>query len=134
MSSNLTRTWFPGLLITLTQFLLVAIRGYYEHFSIRRPPFFLKPNKVPLVRWFIYVILFFAVNMLNNYAFGFNISVPVHIILRSGGSVTTMAVGWLWGKTYSRLQVISVALLTIGVVMSAIADAEVKVSIFITHQ
>jgi hypothetical protein len=71
--------------------------------------------------------MFFTVNMLNNWAFAFNISVPVHIILRSFGSVTTMAAGWLNGKTYSRLQVVSVITLTIGVLISAWADAQAKV-------
>ena len=71
--------------------------------------------------------MFFAVNMLNNWAFAFNISVPVHIILRSFGSATTMGAGWLRGKKYSQIQVISVALLSIGVVISAWADAASKV-------
>ena len=71
--------------------------------------------------------LFFAVNLLNNYAFGFNISVPVHIILRSGGSVTTLLVGWLWGKKFNRVQVFSVAVLTVGVIIAAMSDAQAKV-------
>jgi dolichyl-phosphate-mannose-protein mannosyltransferase len=64
---------------------------------------------------------------MNNWAFAFNISVPVHIILRSFGSVTTMAAGWLRGKRYTRLQVFSVAILTLGVMVSAWADAQSKV-------
>lgn len=56
--------------------------------------------------------MFFAVNMLNNWAFAFNISVPVHIILRSFGSVTTMAAGWLQGKKFSAVQVGSVVILS----------------------
>jgi dolichyl-phosphate-mannose-protein mannosyltransferase len=65
--------------------------------------------------------------MLNNWAFAFNISVPVHIILRSFGSVTTMIAGWLRGKKYTPVQIFSVALLTIGVMVSAWADAASKV-------
>ena len=75
-------------------------------------------------------VMFFAVNMLNNWAFAFNISVPVHIILRSFGSVTTMLAGWIRGKRYSPLQVFSVALLTVGVLLSAWADALSKVCLF----
>ena len=71
----------------------------------------------------------FGINMLNNWAFAYSISVPVHIILRSFGSVTTMIAGVLRGKRYSPLQVLSVVLLTIGVVVSAWADAEGKVCI-----
>ena len=67
--------------------------------------------------------------MLNNYAFAFNISVPLHIILRSFGSVTTMCVGWLvGGKRYSRVQVVGVVGLTVGVVVAAWADGVGKVS------
>jgi drug/metabolite transporter (DMT)-like permease len=71
--------------------------------------------------------MFYTVNMLNNWAFAFNISVPVHIILRSFGSVTTMAAGWIRGKRYSALQAFSVVLLTLGVIISAWADALSKV-------
>ncbi|KAH0545055.1 hypothetical protein FGG08_000826 [Glutinoglossum americanum] len=113
-----------GILITFMQFILVALHGYYTHFSRNNPPFFLIPNRVPLIRWMTNIILFFSVNVLNNYAFSFNISVPVHIILRSGGSITTMLVGFAWGKSYSRMHVISVALLTIGVIISAVGDSK----------
>jgi dolichyl-phosphate-mannose-protein mannosyltransferase len=65
--------------------------------------------------------------MMNNWAFAFKISVPVHIILRSFGSVTTMAAGWLRGKRYTPIQVFSVAALTVGVMISAWADAKAKV-------
>ena len=86
--------------------------------------------------------------MLNNFAFGYNISVPVHIILRSGGSVMTMLVGYVWGKRYTSMQseslpltvrksmihaektsVFSVALLTAGIGVAAMADAQAKVNI-----
>lgn len=71
--------------------------------------------------------MFFAINMLNNFAFGFQISVPVHIILRSGGSVTTMLIGYLWGRRYEKGQVLGVAMLTAGVIVAAMADAQSKV-------
>ncbi|KAK3066435.1 golgi uridine diphosphate-N- acetylglucosamine transporter [Teratosphaeriaceae sp. CCFEE 6253] len=70
--------------------------------------------------------MFFGINMLNNWAFAFSISVPVHIILRSFGSVTTMMMGVFRGKRYSTLQVLSVAILTAGVLVSAWADSESK--------
>lgn len=71
--------------------------------------------------------MFYSINMLNNWAFAFSISVPIHIILRSFGSVTTMLAGVIRGKRYSLLQVLSVALLTAGVLVSAWADSESKV-------
>ncbi|KAL9085344.1 MAG: hypothetical protein Q9165_007635 [Trypethelium subeluteriae] len=81
---------------------------------------------VPVYKWGVVAAMFFSVNMLNNWAFAFNISVPVHIILRSFGSVTTMGAGWLRGRRYSRIQLLSVVMLTLGVIQSAWADSESK--------
>ena len=82
-----------------------------------------------MARWAYIALLFYSINMLNNWAFAFNISVPVHIILRSFGSVTTMLAGVVRGKRYSKLQVSSVVLLTVGVLVSAWADSMSKVCV-----
>lgn len=65
-----------------------------------------------------------TVNLLNNWAFAYRISVPLHIILRSGGPVASMVIGYLYNsKRYSLAQVVAILLLTIGVVGAALADA-----------
>ena len=83
-----------------------------------------------MTRWAYIAFLFYSINMLNNWAFAFNISVPVHIILRSFGSVTTMLAGVVRGKRYSKLQVTSVVILTVGVLVSAWADSMSKVRLY----
>jgi dolichyl-phosphate-mannose-protein mannosyltransferase len=115
-----------GLLITLFQFVFTCLSTLHYQFD-RNGRYFLRSSPVPFRKWCVSASLFFMVNMLNNWAFAFNISVPVHIILRSFGSVTTMAAGWVRGKRYTRLQVGSVAILTLGVMVSAWADAMSKV-------
>lgn len=115
-----------GTLLTFVQFLFVAVTGYVSQFDKTRPPLFIRPNKVPIKRWLINIVLFFSINTLNNHAFSYDISVPVHIILRSGGSITTMIAGSLWGKRYSRIQLTAVVLLTIGVIIAAWSDAQTK--------
>ncbi|KAI1387045.1 UAA-domain-containing protein [Hypoxylon trugodes] len=115
-----------GTLLTFVQFLFVAVTGYISQFDYTRPPFFIKPNRVPIRRWLINIVLFFSINVLNNHAFSYDISVPVHIILRSGGSITTMIAGSLYGKKYSRIQVIAVLLLTVGVITAAWSDSQSK--------
>jgi drug/metabolite transporter (DMT)-like permease len=112
-----------GLLITLSQFILVTVFTLPSQFDSNGS---WKKTAIPLRKLANSAAMFFAVNMLNNWAFAFKISVPAHIILRSFGSVTTMAAGWLRGKTFSPLQIISVVLLTIGVMVSAWADASSK--------
>ncbi|GAP93483.2 putative UDP-N-acetylglucosamine transporter YEA4 [Rosellinia necatrix] len=115
-----------GTLLTFVQFLFVAITGYVSQFDATRPPFFIRPNRVPIRRWILNIVLFFTINLLNNHAFSYDISVPVHIILRSGGSITTIVAGRLYGKRYSRIQVTAVVLLTIGVITAAWSDAQTK--------
>ncbi|KAK0632877.1 UAA transporter family-domain-containing protein [Immersiella caudata] len=115
-----------GLLLTFVQFIFVTVIGLPGQFDRTRPPFFLKPNKVPIRRWMVNIFLFFSINSLNNHAFSYDISVPVHIILRSGGSITTMIAGSLYGKKYSRIQIIAVLLLTVGVITAAVSDAQTK--------
>lgn len=68
-----------------------------------------------------------TVNLLNNWAFAYSISVPLHIILRSGGPVASLIVGYSFnGKKYSYGQILAVAVLTLGVVTAALADAQAK--------
>lgn len=107
--------------------MVTALFTWPAHFSASRPPFYLKPRAVPLSLWIPNIVLFWGVNILNNLAFSYRISVPVHIILRSGGSVTTMLVGYVWGNRYSRVRVFSVALLTIGITLAAYSDAQSQV-------
>lgn len=115
-----------GTLLTFVQFLFVAITGYISQFDRTRPPLFIAENKVPVSRWIVNILLFFAINVLNNHAFSYDISVPVHIILRSGGPITTIGAGWLWGKKFTRTQAIAAIFMTLGVAIAAWSDARAK--------
>ncbi|KAI9690741.1 MAG: golgi uridine diphosphate-N- acetylglucosamine transporter [Bogoriella megaspora] len=115
-----------GLLITFMQFVFASIVAYPFQNQNRIAAAASEKPAVPLYKWAVVSLMFYSVNMLNNWAFAFNISVPVHIILRSFGSVVTMAAGWIRGKRYSRIQVLSVVILTLGVIQSAWADAQSK--------
>ena len=117
-----------GTLITATQFLLTSLFTLSSHldFSSGLRHFYLRPRSIPIRRWLIYTAFFVTINTLNNAAFGYKISVPLHIILRSVGPVATMVVGHFTGKQYTKLQVVAVLLLFLGVVQAAIADAQAK--------
>jgi UDP-xylose/UDP-N-acetylglucosamine transporter B4 len=117
-----------GLLITFLQFAFISITALPAPLFAAGSRTKGKGNgSVPMSKWAYIAFLFYSINMLNNWAFAFNISVPVHIILRSFGSVTTMLAGVFRGKRYSKLQVSSVVLLTVGVLVSAWADSMSKV-------
>lgn len=100
---------------------------HFLSFSAGPQAFFLSHRAIPLRSWLIYTSFFATVNLLNNWAFAYKISVPLHIILRSGGPVASMIVGYLFnGRRYSRGQILAVAMLTVGVVVAALADAQTK--------
>ncbi|KAL3456665.1 UAA transporter [Aspergillus heterothallicus] len=118
-----------GPLITFAQFILTALFMLPNFLSLSAgfESLFVNQRCIPLKSWFVYTGFFISVNLLNNWAFAYQISVPLHIILRSGGPVASMIVGYLYsGKRYSRGQMLAVTLLTLGVVTSALADAQAK--------
>ncbi|GFF57482.1 putative UPD-GlcNAc transporter (Mnn2-2) [Aspergillus lentulus] len=97
-----------GPLITFAQFIVTA--GFtlpnFVSLSCGARSLFLSPRVIPLRSC---------------------ISVPLHIILRSGGPVASLIVGYLFnGKKYSYGQILAVAVLTLGVVTAALADAQAK--------
>lgn len=116
-------------MITFAQFILCAIFTLPHFLSLSAGPraLFMSPRVIPLRSWMVYTAYFVSVNLLNNWAFAYKISVPLHIILRSGGPVASMLVGYAYnGRRYSRGQILAVALLTAGVAAAALADAQAK--------
>ena len=117
---NMGSTPFPriltvGILLTFTQFLFVALEGLPYHIDLHGN-YFLKPRQIPLTRWITIVSMFFASSMLNNAALGYDVSIPIFIIVRSGGTFITMILSYLLrGKTYTSRQIAAVAALTMGV-------------------
>lgn len=120
-----------GSLITFLQFALTALLTLPSNVSFREPSSwrhaFLRKRHIPFRSWVIYTALFLAINILNNTAFSYRISVPLHIILRSAGPVTTMLVFYFYsGRRYPPLKIFAVLLLFLGVVVAAVSDAYSK--------
>ncbi|KAG8892500.1 golgi uridine diphosphate-N- acetylglucosamine transporter, partial [Tulasnella sp. 417] len=86
------------------------------------PKIYLRPRKIPIKVWMIQVLLLFAISLLNNLALGFDVNLAVHIIFRSGGLAANLFMGWLVkGKKYTRAQVVSVVLVTLGVASATLS-------------
>ncbi|KIW92117.1 uncharacterized protein Z519_07101 [Cladophialophora bantiana CBS 173.52] len=114
-----------GSLITAFQFLLVSLFTLPRHFSPRRGlrNLYLRERNIPIRKWVVYTAYFLSINILNNMAFKYRIGIPLHIILRSAGPVTTMLAGIVWkGRRYPTQKIVAVLLLFGGVVLAAFAD------------
>ncbi|KAF9575753.1 golgi uridine diphosphate-N- acetylglucosamine transporter [Mortierella alpina] len=92
----------------------------------------LKPRKIPVMRWLAIVIMFFSVSVLNNLSLAYKISVPLHIIFRSGGLMVGMLLGMLlMKKRYTRPQMFAVLIVTVGVIY---ATTSAKTNVPPTHK
>ncbi|ORX58216.1 UAA transporter [Hesseltinella vesiculosa] len=112
-------------LVTLAQFLFVSIEGLRHQISFKNGHPTWKRPVVPLHRWLFLVTLFFIVSVLNNLALGYHISVPLHIIFRSGGLIINMVMGAvLMKKRYSIGQIIGVVCVTVGVILASLDNAK----------
>ncbi|XP_033746422.1 UDP-xylose and UDP-N-acetylglucosamine transporter-like [Pecten maximus] len=118
---------FPGSgnIITFSQFLFIALEGF-----IFTSKFGTQKSAIPLQQYIYMVSFFFVVQVLNNYAFTFNISMPLQMIFRAGSLMASLTLGViLKGKQYTRGKYVSVALITLGIIQCTIASSQVKESV-----
>jgi len=109
-----------GNIITFTQFLFISIEGFFFGTKCLT-----KRRFVPLKDYLYLVITFFLVSVSSNYALKFNISMPLHMIFKSGSLIANMALGILILKRrYKISKYIAVALITVGIAMATVASAQ----------
>lgn len=109
-----------GMMATFAQYLFIAVEGF-----INTSKFGTAKRYIPFRNYLTIVATFFTCNVLNNYVFDFNISMPLHMIFRSGSLITNMVMCILiLKKSYSLMKYFSVALITLGVVICTIATGQ----------
>ncbi|KAL1110431.1 hypothetical protein AAG570_007962 [Ranatra chinensis] len=109
-----------GNLVTFSQFFFIALEGFI--FTRR---FGTKRRYIPLRSYAVVVAMFFICNLCNNYAFDFNIAMPLHMIFRSGSLVANMVMGIIILKrTYPVSKFVSVAFITCGVIICTIMSGQ----------
>ncbi|XP_034490312.1 UDP-xylose and UDP-N-acetylglucosamine transporter-like [Drosophila innubila] len=108
-----------GNLITFLQFLFIALEGL-----IFTSKFFTVKPKIAMKDYVMLVVLFFGANVCNNYAFNFNIAMPLHMIFRSGSLMANMIMGIiLLKKRYNFRQYSSVAMITAGIIVCTLVSS-----------
>ncbi|EDV92730.1 UDP-xylose and UDP-N-acetylglucosamine transporter [Drosophila grimshawi] len=107
-----------GNLVTFLHFLMIAVIGSITSrcFTVGR--------KIALRDYALLVLLFFGSNVCNNYAFNFNIAMPLHMIFRSGTLMANMIMGiFLQKKRYCLRQYSGVLFITIGIVLCTLVSS-----------
>lgn len=112
-----------GNLITFSQFLFISIEGFL--FTSKCGT--VKPT-IGIKDYFILVAMFFTANVCNNYAFGFNIPMPLHMIFRAGSLIANMIMGIIiLKKHYAFSKYLSVFMITFGIgICTIVSGKEIK--------
>ncbi|XP_013101823.1 UDP-xylose and UDP-N-acetylglucosamine transporter isoform X2 [Stomoxys calcitrans] len=108
-----------GNLITFSQFIFIAIEGFIftSKFGSVKPVIGFKDYAV-------LVLMFFVTSVCNNYAFDFNIPMPLHMIFRAGSLMANMIMGILiLKKHYGVSKYVSVVLITVGIITCTMVSA-----------
>jgi len=123
-----------GNLVTLCQFLFVSLEGLFKRIHFNNPKtgkkfITMEKNVVPIYYWVIMVLMFFSSSLLNSWAFYYQISVPLHIIFRSGSLLMNMLFSaLLLKKRYTFKQVFDVILVTLGIIIATLTSAHEKMT------
>ncbi|XP_059490226.1 UDP-xylose and UDP-N-acetylglucosamine transporter-like isoform X2 [Neocloeon triangulifer] len=110
-----------GTLVTFTQYLFNSIYGFIfsSKFGTKKP-------EIKLSEYVALVLLLFAANICNNCAFLFNISMPLHMIFKSGSLTANLILGMMILKrSYSNVKIASVITITIGIAIFSVQSGSI---------
>lgn len=114
-----------GIFITFSQFLFISLEGY-----IFTSKFGTQKRVVPIRHYMMLVFLFFLANVTNNFALKFNISMPLHMIFRSGSLITNLILGILILKRrYTFTKYLSVVMITVGIMICTVVSRKDSVKL-----
>jgi len=107
-----------GHLVTFSQFFFIAMHGL-----ISTSKFFSVKRIIPLKDYAILVTMFYVSTVCNNYAFNFNIPMPLLMIFRSGSLMANLIMGIIiLNKKYDFWKYLSVILITIGICICTVVS------------
>ncbi|XP_049873068.1 UDP-xylose and UDP-N-acetylglucosamine transporter [Pectinophora gossypiella] len=108
-----------GNLATFLQFLFIATTGFC---TVGK--FGTAKRNIPFKQYLLLVGFFWTSSVANNYAFDFNISMPLHMIFRAGSLMANMAMGvWILKKRYTFLKYLAVFMISAGIAICTIVSS-----------
>jgi len=121
----------PGIgnLMTFLQFVGITIAAFFLQFE-RTPKTLLgisfKKRISPIMVYVFTTLVFFALSVINNKAFDFEISQPVHMVFRSSSLLSNLIFGLFLSKKYTSNQVLGVIFVTVGITVLTLAEGAQK--------
>ncbi|RDB17819.1 UDP-N-acetylglucosamine transporter YEA4 [Hypsizygus marmoreus] len=113
-----------GSALTFSQMLFITTQSLPSFLSFPPGKWLprLKPRQVPLPQWALQVLVLTTGSLLNNWAFAYEVPLTVLIVFRSAGLAVSMLFGAAFlKKRYSLMQIMSVILVTAGVILATLS-------------
>lgn len=77
-------------------------------------------------RYILLTAIFWTLSVLNNMAYDYQISQPLHMVFRSSSLAVSLVLGFtVFKKTYNVAQVLGVAIVTAGIFVTTFADSKI---------
>lgn len=113
-----------GDLLTCAQFTFVALCTLPSQLGPGLVP---RRPVVPFRYYALLVAIFWVLSVVNNGALSYGISIPLHTIFRSCSLVASLVMGMaFFGKSYPPRKIAACALVTVGIVVATLADANMR--------
>nr|CAD7263642.1 unnamed protein product [Timema shepardi] len=110
-----------------------CIASVLQHLTFVDDAYFANGTLAALKRDYgILVLMFFIANLCNNYAFNFNIPMPLHMIFRAGSLIANMIMGVvILRKKYAFSKYLSVFMISAGIVICTFVSGQDVVRIIL---
>ncbi len=113
-----------GIILTFLQTLFITLMSVH-----------LKKPTTPLWFYLLLTLIFWCVTLLNNIAFDYHITQPIHMIIRSSSFAASYIVGYFFfsdsiGKNKWRF--LSVVIITLGIIITISSEFQLKTTQFTT--
>lgn len=80
----------------------------------------------PFFRYALLTAIFWTLSVLNNMAYDYQISQPLHMVFRSSSLAVSLILGFVvFRKSYNAAQVLGVVIVTAGIFVTTFADAKI---------
>lgn len=110
-----------GNVVTFTQFIFVILIELPKFVSLKGRKVSIKPCKIPFFIHSTSALLFFIGSVLNNNVFMYNISIPLHIVIKCLSTVNTMIFSSIiLKKRYPFAQIIAALMMTFGAIITSV--------------
>ena len=113
-----------GNLLTMLQFIFISFIGVFGRVNWTNG-FKFKRSGTPLWWYLALTTIFFSQSALNNMAYNYQISQPLHMVFRSSSLAVSLILGFtLFKKSYAKHEVLGVIIITLGVFATTFADSK----------